>query len=81
MLQFEYSNHIYFVRVPVINLKNDIVCNPFQYFKFENRDEWFRTDYARPIKDNYSYYSSLKKYLDNELNLYLRKQKLQKLYE
>jgi len=81
MLQFEYSNGLYFVDLPVfcIDTIDEKIANPYRYFKFENRDEWFRTDLARPIKDNYSYYPYLKKYLDKKFNIYLRKQKLEKI--
>jgi len=78
MLQFEYSNGMYFVYAPIFYIESENITN-LKYFKFENRDEWFRTDLARPLKDNYSYYPYLKNYLDREFNLYLRKQKLNKL--
>jgi hypothetical protein len=72
---------MYFVDVPLFYIEalNEKVYNPFRYFKFENIDEWFRTDFARPMKNNFSYYPYLEKYLNKEFNLYLRKQKLNKL--
>jgi len=80
MLHFEHSNGMYFVEVPVIYLNGFMVNNSYKYFKFDSRDEWFRTDLARPLKA-LSYYTNIKDYLDKEFNLYLRKQKLNKLNE
>jgi len=86
MLQFKYIKDevgltgMYFVEyIKPFSRYDPLAGTTYNYFKFDGRDEWFRSDLARPLKGNYSYYSELKRYLDKELNLYLRKLKLEKL--
>ena len=78
MRQVYYSNKMYFVKLPVFETLTETIYNPFEYFKFDSKDEWFRTDLARSLQQ-FSYYASLKKLLDKELLAYMREQKLKQI--
>ena len=73
-MKIEYSNHMYFIELD----EDSIYYNKYPYFRFESRDEWFRTDLARRLI-GFEYYNQLKEILDKKLNMYIRKEKLKKL--
>jgi hypothetical protein len=72
---------MYFIDVPIFYIEalNEKVYNPFRYFK-----KLFFIGLAKSVLNHSSifsnlYYPYLKNYLDKEFNLYLRKEKLNKL--